>query len=256
MNNFTFRGNTASSYGLKVGSINVYNSSNKQQEVFHVPGRIGDVAPADEPENWPNEYREYNVALYMKNASNQDVSKQFARIRSWLLANSGYSDLSDTYDPGLYRRAFFSGDFVPIRKGAGQDFEIPVIFNCDPRRFVSGITSYTTLISAGTNGTGRSPQSPQDYSCYPKCYPVLRIVGTNAAFSLALKHWSSGEQYGIISFAATNRTFTFDCETLECSEDGVVTDVSGELYMRDMQTQFARSGTSGAISVRPRWFVR
>lgn len=253
---FTFGSATASGLGLRIGGVNVYNAPSNRQEVFHVPGRIGDVVPEESPENWPNEIREYKAGFFLRTATNAQAARRMAQIRFTLMIWPGYIELRDTYEPEFYRLAFLSGDFVPVRKGAGNNFEFPLQFSCDPRRFIDGV-DYREILSAGTDGSRRGPQSPQGFYCYPKCWPIIKIEGTSTPITLELRHYGQTmEPYGVISFAATNSTFTLDTETLECSEPDVLTNVSGDLYFLDQLTQVARSGTSGKISILPRWFVR
>ncbi|MBR3240683.1 MAG: hypothetical protein IKO68_11110 [Oscillospiraceae bacterium] len=256
---FTLGAATASGLGLKIGGVNVYNAPSNRQEVFHVPGRIGDVVTEESPENWPNEIREYKAGLYLRTATNAQVARRMNQIRYTLMTGNGYSELRDTYEPEFYRRAFLVGDFVPVRKGAGNNFEFPLTFSCDPRRYIDGV-DFAEILSAGTDGGRRSPQSPQGFWCYPNCFPILKFnAGTSTDVTIAFRHYASDPgdpPYGTISFAATNQTFTFDCETLECSLPNVLTNVEGDLYLMSMLTYVKRTGTSGQILLKPRWFVR
>lgn len=249
----TFGGVAASTHGLKIGSVNVYNAPSPRQEVFHVPGRIGDVVPVDSPENWPNEIREYAAALYMRNASMTNVAKRFAEIRDWLM-KKGYQTLTDSYEPAFYRRAYLSGDFVPQRAGAGQNFKASLVFSCDPRRFLANISDIVLFSAGGSTTVAAAPTAPTIYPVYSKTYPLLTIQGGGEAFDLNFD--DGNETYGYIKFASTTATFTFDCETLECSASGIVTDVSGDLYMVSGGTIFERTKTSPKITLTPRWFVR
>lgn len=255
-NNFSYFGQNSSYYGLSVGSVNVYGSPSNRNEGYKVPGRIGVVYPDDSPENWPNETREYIAGLFMRNASEQNVATQLDQIRAWLMNHNTYFTLTDTYEPGVYRRAVFSGEFRPQRIGAGNNFQIPIAFSCDPRRFIVG--NDVSIMSAGAADSVRSPQSPQTLglSAYYKCWPILKAVGANAAFSLSFRDYVTGSEYGKVSFAETNATFQFDCETLACNQAGVITDVTGELYMKDAGTLIVRTGSSGTITADCRWFVR
>ena len=253
MRDLTFWGHKASEYGLRIGSVNVYNAGLRREQAYRVPGRPGDVLPEDAPELWPNDIREYSSALYLHGASDDTAARSFDRVRQWLL-QVGYADLEDSYEPGIYRRAYLSGDFVPVRKGAGNNFEIPLTFSCDPRRYVVG-QQETLLLSASSSGT-RSPMAPADFACYPQCYGVLRVEGPAPAFTLLFKDYGEGTVYGSVTFAASSAGYRFDTETLECSEQNVVTDVSGRLYITSMSTWLERSATGGAVYLQPRWFVR
>ena len=254
---FTLGSATASGLGMKIGGVNVYNAPSNRQEAFHVPGRIGDVVPEESPENWPNEIREYIAGIYMRTATNTQVARRFNQIRYTLMTGKNYSELRDTYEPEFYRRAYFAGDFIPVRKGAGQNFEVPIMFSCDPRRYIDGI-DFAEILSAGTDGGRRSPQSPQGFWCYPECTPILKFNGgTSTQVTIEFYHYGQQDPpYGSVSFDATNQTFTFDCETLECSLPNVLKNVSGDLFIMSMLTYVKRTGTSGQIMLRPRWFVR
>lgn len=259
---FTFFGRSASSQGLKVGAVNVYNAPGNRPNVFRVPGRIGDVYPPDAIEDWPNEIREYNIGLYMRGAANTSLEAKMAELRRWLMIPQN-AVLSDTYEPSFYRLATMTGDFVPRRKGARNNFETQIAFSCDPRRFIANLSD-KQLLAAGTGGTGQDSTSGETWAgiIYNKCYPILHITGTGNAFSLSFNNPNDlpTTEYGKITFAAVSGSFTLDCETLVCSNDAAITDISGELYMlagsSASATQFVRSGTSGKITVSPRWFTR
>lgn len=259
---FTFFGRSASSQGLKVGAVNVYNAPGNRPNVFRVPGRIGDVYPPDAIEDWPNEIREYNIGIYMRGAENTSLEAKMTALRKWLMIPQN-AVLSDTYEPSFYRLATMTGDFAPRRKGARNNFETQIAFSCDPRRFIANVSD-SQILAAGTNGSGTSPRPPEPWpgAVYDRCYPVLHITGTGSAFSLSFVDPNAipENEYGKITFAAISGSFTLDCETLVCSNDSAITDISGELYMLEggtaRGTRFDRSGTSGKITVSPRWFAR
>lgn len=261
----SFFDTTASSQGIKIGGVRSYQASGNAVETIPIPGRIGAVVQNDE-QQIENEIREYKAALYLRNAPVESVEEAFTEIRRWLLEPKGYQTLTDTYEPSYYRKAFFVGNFTPERKGARQNFEFPLTFSCEPKRYIAGVQDEKMTINGdaqieiGTAGFGRRVTE--------KAKPMIKIVGTGSspAFVLNFLEIASGTEYGSISFAAGIPAIGiyFDADTLSASSDPYgwqnanqyVTDVSGEIYLAPSRTIVQRTSTANAVVISPRWWVR
>lgn len=273
--NISFAGQSAKSFGLKIDGVNPYSASGNNLEPVKVPGRPGLDVAADAPLDMENEILEFQAGLYLpQNTTDSAVAKKMAEIRDWLLntrqgptPQQGYRTLRTDYEPDFYRRAFFSGDFVPQRKGAGQDFQIPLNFSCDPRRYLYGAPD--TVLLAGQDGAltaSIAPPENWDALVVKPAKPLIKIEGNlqNQAFSLIFTDSDYTEELGKISVAANVGTFWFDCETLNATsqEDGganrnqYITEVSGDVTLSGLISYVMRTNADAKITIRPRWWVR
>ena len=265
----TFYNKTAASLGMRIGGVDIYKTTGNNIQTVNVPGRIGEVVPVSVETLIGNEIREYNAALYMRVSSIAAVEDRFAEIRHWLLDHEGYQTLSDSYEPSFYRRAYFSGDFVPMRKGAGQNFEIPLRFSCDPRRFIANVSD--VIMKYGADGTMTAeiplplPLGIGRFITVP-AKPMIKIEGeyANDPFTLTFTDSQYSEDYGHITVAEDAGTFYFDCETLNATSgpgygsnlNAWITDVSGDLSVGVLGGYVKRTNKDAKITITPRWWVR
>lgn len=265
----TFYNKSAASLGMRIGGVDIYKTTGNNVQTVRIPGRIGEVVPVSVETLINNEIREYKAALYMRASSVADVEAKFAEIRHWLLDHEGYQTLTDSYEPSFYRRAYFSGDFVPMRKGAGQNFEIPLRFSCDPRRYIANVAD--TVMNSGAAGsmtaaiTPPQPTGLGQYITVP-AKPMIKIEGgyANDPFTLTITDSQYAEDYGHISVAEDVGTFYFDVETLNATSgpgygsdlNAWITDVSGDLSIGVLGGFVKRTNVDAKITITPRWWVR
>ena len=261
----TFNGGTSEMYHLRLGGVNVYDAPGRSVQTYVVPGRIGAVYPSKDLSILPNQIREYTAALYLRAASMETVERAFAEIREWLMTD-GYRELMDTYEPQFYRRAFFEGDFSPVRRGAGQNFEIPLRFSCDPRRFILG-ASDLRITAAGSSVTYLTPEMVNGFSIDYTAKPLIYISKTVGVVTVTFSRVTSGgglEEMGKITIDGAEDDFFFDAETLvayhndltQSSANNMITDVTGEIQLGPGATNIAVSASALAMTITPRWYVR
>lgn len=264
-----FNGATADSFGLKIGGVNVYDASERTVQTYAVNGRIGAVYPAVDYSQIPNEIREYTAGLYLRAASADTVQKRLASIRDWLLNTGGYAKLSDSYEPGLYRRAFFTGGFSAVRKGAGQNFEIPLRFSCDPRRYIAGNHDFTMTGSAGET-TYTTPTTVSGFSIREAAKPLIYISKGDDQMEITFTDVTvvngspRNVQIGQLLLSADEADFWFDTETLTAWLDdsnktpanNLIRDVVGEIRLGPGPTKISFTSSLVALTFTPRWWVR
>ena len=259
----TFNGKTAASLGLRIGGVKPYAASGREVQTYYVPGRIGAVYPAVDYSQIPNEIREYAAALYKRAGSMEIVERAMTEIRGWLLNVDGYAVLSDSYEPQFYRKAFFVGDVIPTRKGAGQNFEIPLRFSCDPRRFISGNYDFTISGGVGTV-TYTTPATVNGFTIRDGCKPLIFVstggYNTTITFSDATTNTQIGQI--ILAGGGNEDEFYFDAETLNAYyEDGTnananIEDIVGEIRLGPGATKISFNDPTVALTFTPRWWVR
>lgn len=250
--------------GLRIGGVRSYGTSWRSGQSVRVPGRLGEPLLDTALLDIPNEIREYNAAIYLRNASSEGVAQAMSRIRAALLKDERYYVLEDSYEPSFYRLAFWQNDVIPSRKGAGQNFELPLRFSCDPRRFIKQGIGPTVMEAGGGLTAQITAENVTGYAVTEKANPVIKVVGGGQAFTLKLGKLSSLMDYGEIQFAAFTRTVWFDVDSMSASYDeegrynanAQILDVSGDLHLLPEGSIFTRSDTSVRIEITPRWWVR
>lgn len=261
---FVFNGFSSREFGLRVGSVNPYAASGRTVQTYYVPGRIGAVYPAVDYSQIPNEIREYTAALYLRNMPNEVAMNMMTLLRQNLMDVDGYAILTDSYDPWVYRRAFFTGDFVPTRKGAGQNFEIPIRFSCDPRRFIAGDYDFTVYGQAG-GVVYETPTVVNGFIIKDPAKPLIQIDTAGDAADVVFRDADTNALIGTLSLAGlgVETQFLFDTETLQAwfpdtgdSANLLVSDVTGEIRLGPGATKISFNTSTLALTFTPRWWVR
>lgn len=146
---FVFDGESSADFGFFASGENVYNSPEKDYEIFEVPGRNGSVMIDN------NRFKNVTVkypCYYEKTGGN--LTKDISDFRNMLLSKSGYCRLFDTHNPDEYRLAVCKNviEIDPTEYDLLGAVEIE--FDCKPQRYlVSGetpipITSGQKLINS------------------------------------------------------------------------------------------------------------
>lgn len=98
---------------------------------IHVPGRNGDILVDNG--GWNNVDVTYSSCCILSN-----FRENVAKLRGYLMANPGYHELTDPYNPDEVRYAEFRGPFTPeafTAKGNNAGM-FDLTFNCKPQRFL------------------------------------------------------------------------------------------------------------------------
>lgn len=116
----------------------------RAQTTTEIPGRNGALLYVDG--NFKNYEQEYEIFV---SAEKQGLVRAARAVAEWLEAPAGYQRLEDSYEPDVYRMAFYEG---------GQDIEsvlnrfgrATIAFNCKPQRFLKSGEVAKSFTAAGT----------------------------------------------------------------------------------------------------------
>lgn len=109
----------------------VFGAPSRDVTQIHVPGRNGDILIDNG--GWNNVDVTYSSCCILSN-----FRENAAKLRGYLMANPGYHELTDPYNPDEVRYAEFRGPFTPeafTAKGNNAGM-FDLTFNCKPQRFL------------------------------------------------------------------------------------------------------------------------
>lgn len=235
----TFNNIPSTSVGVQVETFPNYVAPQKIYEVTHIPGRNGDLVM--DTKTYENVTREYDVSIatYDKVA----FSTKMAKVVEWLHSASGYARLEDTYDPDVYRLAYFKNelDINNIYNAAGRT---TLKFVCKPQRYLKTGEIPVTFTTSGQLNN----------ETIHEAFPLLNIVTDNTEGTISIGNYS----FEILEGAGTN--ITIDCELqdawYEAENKNNFIVLNGDYPRIEPGTQTI-SFTGGVVSVEvtPRWWI-
>ena len=137
---FTFNGISSADMGLFVEKFPPRPFPSRKIETFDIPGRSGDLII--DSNAFTNTVQEYEVFIKGGAAGFQSRA---AAVAAWLLSVKGYAELTDEYDPNIYREARFIGgvSFVNALNKFGR---ATLTFSCKTQRYPINETMLSGVI--------------------------------------------------------------------------------------------------------------
>jgi predicted phage tail component-like protein len=129
---FTFNGRSSKDFDIVVEKLPSLDRPQRQYDVYHVPGRNGDVV-----EQY-NAYDDITITYEVWFADN-DIDSMNAQmlarqISAWLYTSTGYCKLEDDFEPDIYRLGYFVGDLA-IENLLTAYGRAKISFVCRPERY-------------------------------------------------------------------------------------------------------------------------
>ena len=125
-----FKDQSSRDFGLFIVSKCSYNGASRDVTYTSIPGRSGDLIT----DNGRYKNIDISYSLTLLNDTGQPFDELSHQIKGWLLSESGYFKLWDTYDPNYYRLASFS-DEVNIDQELKVLGSLSLTFNCKPYKY-------------------------------------------------------------------------------------------------------------------------
>ena len=124
-----YGGEASDDYGIVVSEAPVFDKPVRKTEVFNVPGRNGSIL--FQQNAFEDVTRTYKVWV---SEGNDNLVTKVNAISAWLFSKTGYQRLEDSFEPDVFRLAYYSG---------GNEFanqllmaaEADLSFTCRPERF-------------------------------------------------------------------------------------------------------------------------
>lgn len=190
----------------------VFGAPSRDVTQIHIPGRNGDILIDNV--GWNNVDVTYPSCCILSN-----FRENIAKLREYLLANPGYHELIDPYNPDEVRYAEFRGPFTPeafTPKGNNAGM-FDLTFNCKPQRFL------------------RESIVPRNYSLCPYERVDSTVNSNDYAYIVDNK-----VQY--LSDAGTTYVWTFATDETITVSNGYFYKSNGTTVVYDGETEF-KNGT-------------
>lgn len=137
-----YGGEASSDYGMVVAEAPSFERPTRKQSVYTVPGRNGAVV--FQQDAWEDVVRSYQVWL----AENGDESftELVDAFEAWLNSQKGYQRLEDSFEPDVFRLAYYSGG-IGVSNHLTQYGEATLSFTCRPERFYKSGEQPVTVVN-------------------------------------------------------------------------------------------------------------
>lgn len=208
-----FNGVPSSKYGIQVEHPPKYTYPERDYTIYNIPGS--------------NKQYVLDNGLYKPVTRSYDISfptpsekysEYTSGVLDWLHSGSGYCRLEDSYDPEIYRMAYYKeeGTFENIYSSAGR---ATINFVCRPERFLkSGEKEITANDLLNTN---KNTSKPIQFPYHPVIFITLykydqtssKIVDYTGNFYMYYRSAGKTETFGIsMSNMSSATRLVVDCE--------------------------------------------
>lgn len=191
-------GEASTNYGIVVGEAPVFDKPRRKQTVFNVAGRNGSVLFQENA--FEDTTRSYSVWLDEHTEEDSGggetgrLDQRVSDFTAWLFSKKGYQELSDNFEPDIYRLAYYSG---------GNDVSNELImygkstltFTCRPERFLNSGKDPVTV------SNGNTMTNPTKFDAKP----LIHIEGTGSVIV---------EINGVGIVATVSDYINIDCERM------------------------------------------
>lgn len=175
----TYDGVASTDYGIVVSEAPVFERPNRKQTIIQVPGRNGSVIFPEDA--WEDVVRSYNVWLSENVTEDSGGDKSGYLVEyvdayeAFLNSKKGYVRLEDSFEPDIYRLAYYSGGDA-FSNEMTQYGRASLRFTCRPERFLK---SGETPVSV-TNGATLT--NPTRFASKP----IIHIEASNQTISVSI----------------------------------------------------------------------
>lgn len=209
----------------------------RKREVISVPGRNGDIIISQDA--FSNVEQEYDLAII---GLEETLPEQVMAVMQWLNKPVGYARLEDSYNPDIYREAYYrgSGDVENRFNYLGRS---TVTFVCKPQRFMR--SGERPILASN----GFKLSNPTIYAAKP----LIAVKGAGAA---VLTVGTS-----TVSISEIGTEIDIDCENQNAyygsTNKNNMISITGEFpQLKEGDTQISWTGSGVTeVSIIPRWWI-
>ena len=139
---FIFNSESTADFGLVISEAPTFEKAGRKSSTFDIPGRNGSII--FQQDAWNNVTRSYKVWVAVDHAD--DLPDRINAFTAWLNSVTGYQRLEDSFEPEVFRLAYFNGG-ANVSNELMQYGETTVSFTCRPERFYKSGEQVQTLAS-------------------------------------------------------------------------------------------------------------
>lgn len=137
-----YGGESSVDYGMVVSEAPTFERPSRKQTVHNIPGRSGSIVMQENA--WSDIPRSYKV--WLADNSKKSLVEIVDAAEAWLNSNIGYQRLEDSFEPEIFRLAYYSGG-VDVSNNFMQYGEATIKFTCRPERFLKEGEQEITVIN-------------------------------------------------------------------------------------------------------------
>lgn len=235
LNQLYFNGKALSDFGVEVKGDAVYNAPARDVESISIPGRNGYLLIDNgRYSNIKVDYPAYILRTF------RDPSF-FDAFRAFMLANTGYHRIEDTYHPEEYRIGRLASEISPNVYERGYAGEFSITFDCKPQRFLKDGEQTITFEQAG---------SIQNFTLFD-AKPLLRVYGFG----------TFGIGSDTVTIISADEYTDIDCELMDAFKGA--TNCNGNIVLNSGRFPVLTPGANGVslgsgitkIEITPRWYT-
>ncbi len=232
---FVYAGETSADYGMVISEAPAFERSKRKQTIYTVPGRNGAILHQEDA--WEDVPRTFNV--WVAEERDQDLAELVTAVEGWLNSVKGYQRLEDSFEPDVYRLAYYEGG-DSFSNNMTQYGRATIRFICRAERFLKNGEQPQTV----TNGS--KIYNPTRYTSKP----LIHLEGSGSV-SISIG--------GKTMTATVSDYLNIDCETMNAYRlpaENKNNQISGDfpLLTPELNT-VALSGSLSLVTIVPRFFT-
>lgn len=125
-----YGGEASSDFGMVIEEAPAFDRPKRKATTYTVPGRNGVVL--FQQDAWEDTTRSYNV--FITDNAKDNLTDAVNAIEAWLNSQVGYTRLEDSFEPDVYRLAYYNGGDA-FSNSMTQYGRATLTFSCRPERF-------------------------------------------------------------------------------------------------------------------------
>lgn len=126
-----YGGEASADYGMVIAEAPTFEKATRKATVYNVPGRNGSIIFQQDAFN--DVGRSYKV--WLAPDEGEDLADKVSAFSAWLISCTGYQRLEDSFEPDVYRLAYYNGG-NDVSNELTQYGETMLTFTCRPERFL------------------------------------------------------------------------------------------------------------------------
>lgn len=230
-----YSGGASTDYGIVVGEAPAFEKPNKRLQVFNIPGRNGSVIIEDK--SFDDTVRSYEV--WLSDNEELDLNKTIYKVSEWLFSPSGYQRLEDSFEPDVFRLAYYSGG-EEITNELMMYGKTTLKFTCRPERFYKE----GEIEREVSNGSFIYNETAFESK------PLIHIEGAGSV-SVSIQ--------GVTINATVTDYINIDCETMNAyrlPSENKNDKISGSFpFIKPGKNTVSTTGSISKVTIIPRFFT-